>query len=308
MTLADGTVAAPFGGEAEVLVTIRDVLRFSVSRFREAELFFGHGFVDARHEAAYLIGWALHLPHASFDEWLDARLSVGERNRVLALIEQRVVSRKPAAYLTGEAWLGEFRFRVDERVLVPRSFIADLLGERLAPWIREPEHIENALDLCTGSGCLAVLLADAFPGAAVDAADVSADALAVARDNVDDHDLADRVALIQSDLFAALAGRRYDLIVSNPPYVAAASMQVLPAEYRHEPALGLAAGADGLDIVHRLLREAHLHLEPHGLLVVEIGHNRDALEAAYPDIAFTWLDTPAGDEFVFLLERGQLPG
>lgn len=302
------TVSTPFSSAAGDLLTIRDVLRFSVSRFREADLFFGHGFVDARHEAAYLIGWALHLPHASFDEWLDARLTLAERDRALTLIEQRVVTRKPAAYLTGEAWLGEFRFSVDERVLVPRSFIADLLGAQLAPWIREPDDVASALDLCTGSGCLAVLLANAFPGASVDAADVSADALAVASDNIAAYDLADRVALIHSDLFSGLAGRRYDLIVSNPPYVASASMQVLPAEYRHEPALGLAAGADGLDIVHRLLGEAHLHLEPHGLLVVEIGHNRDALEAAYPDIAFTWLDTPAGDEFVFLLERGQLPG
>lgn len=300
--------STPFGGAAVDLLTVRDVLRFAVSRFSEADIFFGHGFTDARHEAAYLIGWALHLPHATFDQWLDARLTVVERERVLTLIEQRITTRKPAAYLTGEAWLGEFRFTVDERVLVPRSFIADLLGEQLAPWVREPDEVASALDLCTGSGCLAVLLAAAFPHATIDAADISDDALAVARRNVDDHDLGDRIELIQSDLLTALAGRRYDVIVSNPPYVDAPSMAALPAEYRHEPALGLAAGDDGLDIVHRLLRDAHRHLTPTGILVVEIGHNRDALEAACPDIGFTWLDTPAGDEYVFLLERGQLAG
>ena len=300
--------STPFGGAAGDLLTVRDVLRFAVSRFREADVFFGHGFTDARHEAGYLIGWALHLPHATFDEWLDARLTVMERERVLALIEQRITTRKPAAYLTGEAWLGEFRFTVDERVLVPRSFIAGLLGEQFAPWIREPDEVETALDLCTGSGCLAVLLAAAFPNANIDAADLSDDALAVARRNVDDHKLGDRIELVKSDLFHALTDRRYDVIVSNPPYVDALSMAALPAEYRHEPALGLAAGDDGLDIVHRLLRDAHRHLTPSGILVVEIGHNRDALEAAYPGIAFTWLDTPAGDEYVFLLERGQLAG
>ncbi len=300
--------STPFGGAAGDLLTVRDVLRFAVSRFREADVFFGHGFTDARHEAGYLIGWALHLPHATFDEWLDARLTVMERERVLALIEQRITTRKPAAYLTGEAWLGEFRFTVDERVLVPRSFIAGLLGEQFAPWIREPDDVDSALDLCTGSGCLAVLLANAFPNAHVDAADISDDAFAVARRNVDDHKLGDRIELVKSDLFHALTDRRYDVIVSNPPYVDALSMAALPAEYRHEPALGLAAGDDGLDIVHRLLRDAHRHLTPSGILVVEIGHNRDALEAAYPGIAFTWLDTPAGDEYVFLLERGQLAG
>ena len=300
--------STPFGGAAGDLLTVRDVLRFAVSRFREANVFFGHGFTDARHEAGYLIGWALHLPHATFDEWLDARLTVMERERVLALIEQRITTRKPAAYLTGEAWLGEFRFTVDERVLVPRSFIAGLLGEQFAPWIREPDDVDSALDLCTGSGCLAVLLAAAFPNANIDAADLSDDALAVARRNVDDHKLGDRIELVKSDLFHALTDRRYDVIVSNPPYVDALSMAALPAEYRHEPALGLAAGDDGLDIVHRLLRDAHRHLTPSGILVVEIGHNRDALEAAYPGIAFTWLDTPAGDEYVFLLERGQLAG
>ena len=300
--------STPFGGAAGDLLTVRDVLRFAVSRFREADVFFGHGFTDARHEAGYLIGWALHLPHATFDEWLDARLTVMERERVLALIEQRITTRKPAAYLTGEAWLGEFRFTVDERVLVPRSFIAGLLGEQFAPWIREPDDVDSALDLCTGSGCLAVLLAAAFPNANIDAADLSDDALAVARRNVDDHKLGDRIELVKSDLFHALTDRRYDVIVSNPPYVDALSMAALPAEYRHEPALGLAAGDDGLDIVRRLLGDAHRHLTPSGILVVEIGHNRDALEAAYPGIAFTWLDTPAGDEYVFLLERGQLAG
>ena len=300
--------STPFGGEADGLLTVRDFLRFGVSRFREADLVFGHGFADARAEAAYLIGWSLHLPHAGFDHWLDARLTAPERDRVLTLLEARLGTRKPAAYLTGEAWLGEFRFTIDERVLVPRSFIADILGEPLAPWMREPGTVERVLDLCTGSGCLAVLLAHAFPNAQVDAADLSDDALAVARTNVHDYHLGDRIELVRSDLFSALAGRRYQLIVCNPPYVDAASMASLPPEYRHEPVMGLGAGDDGLDIVRRLLSDAASHLAPDGLLVVEIGHNRAALENAYPGIAFTWLDTPAGDDYVFMLERVQLPG
>jgi ribosomal protein L3 glutamine methyltransferase len=210
-------------------------------------------------------------------------------------------------YLTGEAWIGDFRFFVDRRVLIPRSFIGDLLLEGLSPWVPDLDAVGTALDLCTGSGCLAILMAHAFPNADVDAADLSPAAIDVAHRNVGEYGCGDRVHLVQSDLFAALAGKRYDVIVSNPPYVDAPSMAELPREFRHEPELALAAGDDGLDLVRRILAEAGDHLNPAGVLIVEIGHNRAALEAAYPDTPFTWLSTHAGDDFVFLLGRDQLP-
>lgn len=292
---------------APELLTLRDLLRFGVSRLAEAEVFFGHGFPDARTEAAYLLCWALHVPHDTLDAFLDARATLPERQKYLALIDRRTEERRPAAYLTGEAWFGERRFLVDERVLIPRSFIGDLLQDGLQPWIVDPLAVHRVLDLCTGSGCIAVIAADVFPEALVDAADLSPDALAVARRNVELHGLTERIALVESDLFAALAGRRYDLIVSNPPYVDAPSMAALPPEYRREPESALASGSDGLDITRRILVEASRHLAPDGLLVVEIGHNRAALEAAYPDTPVTWLDTHAGDEFVFLLNKSDLP-
>lgn len=297
-----------FAEAASSLRTVADVVRFAVSRFRGAGLAFGHGFPDAHAEACYLVAWALHLPHADFERYLDGRLTPGERTDVLALLRRRVEERLPAAYLTHEAWLGDYRFYVDERTLVPRSFIAELLHDGLAPWIANPEAVRSVLDLCTGSGCLAVLAAAAFPNAHVDAADISADALAVARRNISDYALQDRVVAVQSDGFAALQARRYDLILCNPPYVRADVMATLPPEYRHEPQLGLAAGEDGLDFVRRLLHEARTHLAPGGALVVEIGHNRAALEDAYPEVPFTWLETTSGEDFVFLLTREQLPG
>lgn len=301
------TAPDPYAAAGAELVTIRDALRFARSRFNGARLAFGHGFPDARTEAAYLIAWALDLPHASFDEHLDARLTREEMMRVMALLRRRAEERVPAPYLTREAWLGDYRFYVDERVLIPRSFIADLLLEGLAPWIAEPGAVRSALDLCTGSGCLAILLAEAFSDARVHGADISDAALAVAARNVEEYGLVGRIELIRSDLMSGLAEVRYDLIVSNPPYVDARSMAELPAEYRHEPDLALAGGADGLDLVRRLLKQASTHLVPGGLLVVEIGHNRTALERAYPDVPFTWLETHAGDEFVFLLHREELP-
>lgn len=293
---------------ASQLATVRDLLRFAVSRFTEAGLAFGHGSHNAYDEAAYLILHTLHLPLDTLEPFLDARLVAAERRAVLAVLERRVSERKPAAYLTREAWLGDFRFYVDERVIVPRSFIAELLREQLAPWVADPEAVANGLDLCTGSGCLAILMAHAFPEAHIDAADISADALAVARRNVTDYGLEERISLIQSDLFAALDGRRYDVIISNPPYVDAPSMQALPPEYRHEPQLALGSGADGLDAVRVILQKAAAHLTQDGLLVVEIGHNRAALEHAFPRLEFTWLETSAGDGHVFLLSRAQLSG
>ena len=289
------------------LLTLRDLLRFAVSRFNEARLFFGHGSDNAWDEASYLLLHTLHLPLDRLEPFLDARLSADERQAVFDIIEQRVATRRPAAYLTHEAWLGEHRFYVDERVIVPRSFIAELLREQLEPWIDDPWAISSVLDLCTGSGCLAILAALTFPEAEVDALDISPDALAVARRNIADYTLGARVQAIESDAFMAIAGRRYDLIISNPPYVNAESMAALPQEYRHEPELALASGEDGLDFTRRILGEARAHLNPGGLLIVEIGHNRDAVETTFPETPFTWLDTSAGDEHVFLLRREELP-
>ena len=297
-----------FSEAAQNLHTVRDYLRFAVSRFNQAKLFFGHGSSDAYDEAAYLILHTLHLPLDRLEPFLDARLTDSERTEVLNIIHRRVEHRIPAAYLTHQALLGEFSFYVDERVIVPRSFIAELLLEQLSPWIAEPEKIGNVLDLCTGSGCLAILAAHAFPYAGVDAVDLSPAALAVAERNVADYELQDRVSLIESDLFAKLGGKQYDLIISNPPYVDAGSVAALPQEYLHEPKLALGSGHDGLDATRIILKNAAQHLTENGVLIVEIGHNRDVLEAAYPDLPFTWLDVSAGDEYVFMLHRNDLSG
>ena len=293
--------------DTESLITVRDWLRFAVSRFNEAKLCFGHGSDNAFDEAAYLILHTLHLPLDRLDPFLDASLTHGESEQVQAVIERRVKERVPAAYLTHEAWLGEHRFYVDERVIVPRSFIAELLHENLAPWVEHPDAVTRVLDLCTGSGCLAILAALAFPNAQVDAVDLSKDALDVAMRNIGDYKLQDRIACITSDLFTALKGRTYDVIVSNPPYVNAESVAELPQEYQAEPSLALGSGEDGLDASRQILAEAKSHLNPGGLLVMEIGHNRDVLEAAYPALPFTWLDTERGDQFVFMLRREDLP-
>jgi len=299
-------MSGTFSEAAQNLHTVRDYLRFAVSRFNEAKLFFGHGSSDAYDEAAYLILHTLHLPLDRLEPFLDARLTDSERAEILNIIHRRVEHRIPAAYLTHQALLGNFSFYVDERVIVPRSFIAELLLEQLSPWIAEPEEIHSVLDLCTGSGCLAILAAHAFPNATVDAVDVSPAALAVAERNVADYHLQDRVDLIESDLFAKLDSKRYDLIISNPPYVDAESVKALPQEYLHEPELALGSGHDGLDATRIILKDAAQHLTENGILIVEIGHNRVALEAAYPDLPFTWLDVSAGDEFVFMLHCNDL--
>jgi ribosomal protein L3 glutamine methyltransferase len=288
--------------------TVRDLLRFAVSRFNEAELSFGHGLDNAYDEAAYLILHTLHLPIDRLDPFLEARLLPDELRNVLGVLEKRIAQRLPAAYLTHEAWLGQYRFYVDERVIVPRSFIAELLPEALKPWLPDEVMVRSALDLCTGSGCLAVLLALAYPNAAVDAVDLSPQALEVAQRNVNAYSLDEAIRLVNSDLFSALAGCRYDLIVCNPPYVTTQSMQALPAEYRHEPQMALESGVDGLDHVRAILRAAPVHLEDDGVLVVEVGHNRSALEQAFPDVPFIWLDTASGADFVFLLQRRDLAG
>jgi ribosomal protein L3 glutamine methyltransferase len=288
------------------LHTVRDYVRFAVSRFYQAELFFGHGSSDAYDEAVYLVLHTLHLPLDRLEPFMDARLTASERGEVLSIIQRRVVERIPAAYLTHEAFLGEYSFYVDERVIVPRSFIAELLRTQLSPWIADAEAVGNVLDMCTGSGCLAILAAHEFPNAQVDAVDLSPDALHVAAHNITDYELQDRVQLIQSDLFSQLGGRRYDLIISNPPYVDAPSVAALPQEYLHEPELSLGSGEDGLDATRIILKNAAQHLTPNGILIVEIGHNRELLEAEYPKLPFTWLDVTAGDQFVFMLHRNDL--
>ncbi len=289
------------------LLTVRDWLRWAVSRFNETGLFYGHGTDNAWDEAVWLVLATLHLPRDTLEPWLDARLTKSERLTLLNNLQQRVVHRLPTAYLVQEAWLGRFRFFVDQRVIVPRSYFAELLENGFAPWIEDTESIGTALDLCTGSGCLAILMAHAFPNATVDAIDLSPDALAVAQRNITDYGLGDRIQAIQSDLFGAVKGKRYDLIISNPPYVTAAAMDALPAEYRHEPALALAAGADGLDVVRRILRQARQHLNPGGTLAIEVGHNQDLVEAAFPDLPAVWLDTEHAEGKIFLLTRDDLP-
>lgn len=288
------------------LETVRDWLRYAVSRFREAGLFFGHGTTNAYDEAAYLVLHTLHLPLDRLEPFLDARLTHAEREQLLEIVSRRVNERIPAAYLTREAWLGEHRFYVDERVLIPRSYIAELLRDGLSAWIPDPAKIQTALDLCTGSGCLAILLAHCFPNADVDAADISSDALAVALRNVADHGLQGRVNLIRSDLLSNLTEKRYDLIVSNPPYVTSMAMEELPPEYRHEPSAALAGGDDGLDAVRTILAGAAEFLTPDGLLLVEVGQNRAATEAAFPRLPFTWLATDSSEDAVFLLRRDEL--
>ena len=288
------------------LLTLRDWLRYAVSTFTEAGLTFGHGSENAYDEAAYLVLHTLHLPLDTLDPFLDANLTAQEKATLLDILQRRVEDKVPAAYLTHEAWLGEFKFYVDERVIVPRSFIAELLRERLFPWVADADNTTAVLDLCTGSGCLAILAAHAFPNAQVDAVDLSPEALQVAQRNVADYHLQEQVHLLQSDLFAQLKGRQYDIIISNPPYVDAESVSALPAEYLHEPKLALGSGTDGLDATREILKQAASHLTEHGILIVEIGHNRDVLEAAYPELPFTWLEVSAGDEFVFLLHRNDL--
>jgi ribosomal protein L3 glutamine methyltransferase len=287
--------------------TVRDLLRFAVSRFNQAGLSFGHGSANAYDEAAYLILHTLHLPLDLLEPFLDARLSAAEIDAVLNVIERRAGQRVPAAYITQEAWMHGFRFYVDERVIVPRSFIGELLQDGLQPYVEDPEQVSAVLELCTGSGCLAILAAHAFPNADIDAVDLSAPALEVATRNVTDYRLDDRVALFEGDLYAPLAERRYDVIISNPPYVNAASMQELPAEYKHEPDMALAGGTDGMDIVRRIIAEARNWLTEDGVLVVEIGNERANVEAAFGGLDLVWLSTSAGDDNVFLIQAADLP-
>jgi ribosomal protein L3 glutamine methyltransferase len=286
--------------------TLRDLLRHAVTRFMTEGLFFGHGSSSAYDEAAYLILHTLKLPLDKLDPFLDARLLPEEIAAVLAIIDRRTSERLPAAYLTNEAWLTDYRFYVDQRVIVPRSYIAELIPEHFQPWIGDAWNVHNVLELCTGSGCLAIMLADAFPNAHVDAVDLSIDALEVAKRNVEDYQLEKRIHLIQSDLYDKVPAKKYDLIVSNPPYVNSTAMSSLPAEYRHEPHMALAGGKDGMDLVRRIVKEAKHRLTAKGLLIVEIGNEFAHAETAFHDLGLTWLSTSAGDASVFLLTADQL--
>jgi ribosomal protein L3 glutamine methyltransferase len=287
------------------LLTIRDVLRWAVSRFNEAGLYYGHGTDSAWDEAVALILRTLHLPHDINPVILDARLTHAERDKLHQLILRRVNERIPVAYLTNEAWFAGLPYFVDERVLIPRSPIAELIEVNFHPWL-DPNEVNKILDLCTGSGCIAIACAKAFPDAQVDASDISADALAVAKINVLRHEVADQVNLLHSDLFKSIPVKKYDLIVSNPPYVDAEDMSELPKEYHHEPELGLASGTDGLDAVIQILKTAPKYLNPLGTLIVEVGNSEAALAERFPEIPFTWLDFENGGGGVFLLTAQQL--
>jgi ribosomal protein L3 glutamine methyltransferase len=291
--------------------TVRALLDHGIERFEAARISYGHGTLNALDEAAWLVLHAIGLPPRDLERHLDQAVTASQAKAARALIDRRVKTRMPAAYLLNEAWLGPHRFYVDERVIVPRSFIFELLitGDRpqLSPADNRGLSPVSVLDLCTGSGCLAILAALAYPQAKVDAADLSGEALDVAKRNVADYELDDRVRLVKSDLFGALGGRTYGLIISNPPYVKAASMKRLPDEYRKEPVMALASGADGLDHTRTIIEEARAHLKPGGMLWVEIGHNRKALERAYPKLPFKWPRTSAGKGFVFELKREELP-
>ena len=287
--------------------TVRDLLRLAVTQFNEAGLFFGHGSNNAFDEAVYLILKSLSLPVDRLDPFLDARVTKDEARRIYAILQQRIHERIPAAYLTNEAWLQGYRFFVDQRVLIPRSFIAEMIMEQFSPWVADPDDIQNILELCTGSGCLAIMMADAFVHADIDATDLSSDALDVARINVLEYELDSRIHLISSDVFEHVPRKKYDLIVTNPPYVTSTSMKKLPPEYRHEPEHALAGGMDGMDIIRQIVMSARSFLKKDGLLIVEVGN--EALNAlnAMPDLEMAWATTSGGDDRVFIVRAEDLP-
>lgn len=298
---------------ADDLFTVRDYVRYAVSRFSEAEIAFGHGTTSALDEAAFIVLEALHLPVDDLAPWLDARLTREERTRLAGLIDERCSSRKPAAYLLGRTYIRGVPFRSDERAIVPRSFIGELLagdlfGESNFSLVPDPMAVNRVLDLCTGSGCLAILAAMIFPNAQVDAIDLSPEALSLAAENVADHDMDAHVRLLQGNLFAPVAGESYDLIITNPPYVDAQAMATLPPEYRHEPELAFAGGPDGLDIVRRILAEAPRHLTPQGGIICEIGTGKEILEEQFPHLPFLWLDTEDSEGEVFWLSSSDFGG
>jgi ribosomal protein L3 glutamine methyltransferase len=295
--------AAPFD-ICDELLTLRDFIRWGASEFTAAKLYFGHGTDNAWDEAEQLVLYTIHLTPLLDDEWLSARLTRVERERVLENLRRRIDERIPAAYITGQAWFAGLPFIVDERVLVPRSPIGELIKKQFSPWLaREPAQI---LDLCTGSGCIGIACAYAFPDAEIQLSDISFEALAVAEENIQQHDLEDRVFSMQSDLFTNLVGQKFDLIVSNPPYVDAGDLATMPPEYHAEPEIGLGSGDDGLDFTRRLLHEASDYLTDDGVLIVEVGNSWVTLEEAYPNLPFTWIEFERGGHGVFMLRKPDL--
>jgi ribosomal protein L3 glutamine methyltransferase len=296
---------------ASQLSTVRDFLRWALSEFRRAKIVHGHGTTSAIDEAAFLILETLHLPVEDINPWLDATLLASERQALANIIRARIETRMPAAYLVRRAYIGGLSFYVDERVIVPRSYLGELMfsgifGGEEAPLIEDVTQVTSVLDLCTGSGCLAIIAAGIFPDAEIDAADLSADALAVARINVAEHGFAERISLREGDLFEAVDGATYDLIICNPPYVAADEVHAFPPEHGHEPVMAHIGGEDGLDLVRRILEEAADHLNPGGALICEIGTGRERLVADYPHLDFLWLDTEESEGEVFWITREQL--
>ncbi len=286
------------------LLSIRDYLRWATSRFNEAGLFYGHGTDNAWDEAVQLIMPSLHLPWDSPPDLLNSRLTLSERRHLVEVIERRIEERIPAAYITGKAWFAGLEFYVDERVLVPRSPLAETIAQEFQPWLQG--YPARILDLCTGSGCIGIACAHTFVDAEVVLSDISADAIAVANRNIGLHHLSDQVTAVESDLFAGLQGQVFDLIVSNPPYVNAEDLAAMPEEYQAEPALALGSGDDGLDFTRRLLGEAREHLSDNGLLVVEVGNSWPTLEAVFPRVPFTWLEFEQGGHGIFVLTAEQL--
>lgn len=278
----------------------------AVHQLNQADLSYGHGCTCPEDEIAWLISATLDVPFDELDKHWSQTLTDNERATLQQRLDERCTTKAPLAYILGEAWLGPYIFKIDRRVIVPRSFIAELILDDMAPWIQNPAALTRVADICTGSGCLAILAALHFPNSQVDAVDLSPEALEVARINVDMYGIGERLKLHQGNLMSPVLDQQYDLIISNPPYVDAASMDTLPQEYRHEPEMALAGGSDGLDLVHTLLRQAARTLKPGGWLVVEIGHNRDAMEATYPDLPLVWLDTAGGSDFVFLIDQASL--
>ncbi len=286
--------------------SIAEFYESAVTQLESAGLSFGHGCTCAEDEVAWLLSATLDIPFDELDKFWSDALTAEQRATLTQRLNERCETKTPLAYILGEAWLGPYIFKIDRRVIVPRSFIAELLMDDLAPWVQNPDAITRVADICTGSSCLAIVAALHFPNSQVDAVDLSPEALEVARINVDLYGLQDRLKLHQGDLMAPLLNQKYDIIISNPPYVDAVAMDALPSEYRHEPEMALAGGKDGLDLVHTLMRQAAKTLNPGGWLIVEIGHNKDVMTNTYPNLPLIWLDTDGGSDFVFLIDQASL--
>ena len=293
---------------ASAFSTVRDLLRYAITRFNREKLFFGHGSENAWDEAVFLILHTLSLPLDQLEPFLDARLLPKEIENVVNIIDRRADERIPAAYLTNEAFLQGYSFYVERGVIIPRSFLAELIVEQFSPWVIDPDNVTDILELCTGSGCLAIMLADMFGNATVDAVELSPAALGIAQTNINNYQMKDRVKLHHADLYDGIPDKQYQLIVTNPPYVNQSSMEDLPPEYMHEPQMALAGGFDGMDIVRRIVKTAGEKLTDDGLLIVEIGNEAENAIAAFPELELTWLSTSGGDDRVFLLTAAQLKG